>query len=111
MKFSASINTILLGYEWRTVLFKVTNTKVHEKLMKFIATHKTVDNTFKMVGEYNFYVNVISKDSMEFNKFMTELNSEFRNDIVKIDRTLLFGQEYFTWLPEGVKEDLEKNLK
>lgn len=110
-KFNTSINTPLLGYQWYAVIVKMIDPDKENEFINYILHNKSINAFFKTIGEYDFFLEIHTKSSIEFSDFVTEMLNRFGSAIVKHEEMLQFGQEFFTWFPEGLYKDLLEKVQ
>ncbi|MFC1801260.1 Lrp/AsnC family transcriptional regulator [Nanoarchaeota archaeon] len=108
--FYSSIHTPLLGHHWHAVIVKMVDPDKEKEFINYILNNTMNNAFFKTIGEFDFYIEVNVKSSLEFYHFITDMMSKFGKSIINYHEMLQFGQEYFTWFPEGVYKDLLKKV-
>ncbi len=111
--FKVRLNHFLFGYQYQFLFVKMPYIPDDKKkhFYHFCSTHPSVNATFKLIGQWNFCFEVFSKDALDVKKFMTELKQHFGDYINHITPAIEFNQNKFTYLPEGIVEEMENKLK
>lgn len=103
LDFRTMINLPKLGYQVHDLLIK-TNPKsadVERKLQRAFTTDKKLTYSVKVIGEYDYFITVLSQNNIELNEYISNLRDNFPDLIIEINALPLFEIVSHTQLAEN----------
>lgn len=83
-----------LGYQWHMVLLNL-RTMDEKKFYSYLKFHPKLAWCMKCIGPWNYKVTVFARDNKEFHAVLSDIRSEFTDDILSFDTLLVFNQHKF----------------
>lgn len=88
--FTAFISLAQLGYQMYPVLFNLRSIN-EQKFNTFLEMHPNILWSHKMVGNWNYQVNIFAKNNDHFQEVLDKLREEFSENIVSFDTMMVFN--------------------
>ncbi len=97
------MNKSLLGYEYYKVLLNVRfNSKEEERrFFSFLRYETSVIDIIRMMGKWNFELDIDVKNADEFHKVMMKLKNNFSKNIQDYESLLIFKEHKYNFFPMG----------
>ncbi|MBU2639922.1 MAG: Lrp/AsnC family transcriptional regulator [Nanoarchaeota archaeon] len=107
--YNITLNFKELGYEWYGIQLKLSkfSEEVEKKLKSFFKNHKKVLFYYRYIGDWDYDIGIIAKNSNELRNFINELRTNFPEEIKINDVSLILEEVTGYKLPKGI---FEKNL-
>jgi len=83
-----------LGYQWYKVIFRTKNLD-KKRFVAYLRTHSNVLWYTRVVGKWNYQFSIFAKDNEEFNRILSEIRTEFAENIINYDSFIIFNQHKF----------------
>jgi len=102
IKHSSLIDFKKIGYSARANIIIKVNAEEKECLKEYLLTHKNINNMFRINNGYDFLLDVIFKDIEDSEKFIEELETDFKIKKIEVHYLIsnLKTEEFLTCLQE-----------
>ena len=88
--FTSYFSLSSLGYQMFQVLMQVRNHNEPE-FLTFVNAHPNILWTYKMIGEWNYQVNIFALNNAHLHEVLNDLRNRFSDNIVSYDTSLVFN--------------------
>jgi len=112
-EFKTRISFKTLGYNWYQLLLDLRNFPESEE-KKFVEKLKQIPNlsyVVKCMGKWDFEIHVHAESNEEFRKILMKVRDSLTDYIISYDTMLMFSKYKSTPLPDGVVQELIKEVK
>lgn len=97
------LNKSLMGYQYHKVLLKMRffNNKEEKTFMEFVKNEKNIVDIIRMMGDWNFELDIEVKNIYEFHDIMMLIKNTFPKNIQSYDTLLILKEHKLNFFPLG----------
>lgn len=89
-QFQAFVSIAHLGYQMYPVLMNIYNVDEH-KLLTYLKIHPNICWAYKLVGNWNYQINIFAKNNAHFQNIVNDFKEHFSENSVAFDPIMVFN--------------------
>lgn len=103
--YRVAVDESLLGFSKYKILLKLgnINEKTYSTLLAFLKMQKSMQYIKRCVGEWDFSITILAKDTNELRKIILDIKSNLKEALDDYKILILFEEHKNTYFPEGIK--------
>lgn len=103
--YRVAVNEAMLGFSKYKILLKLgnINEQTYSTLLAFLKMQKSMQYIKRCVGEWDFSITVLAKDTNELRKITTDIKSNLKEALDDYKILILFEEHKNTYFPEGIR--------
>ena len=102
--YRVAVDEALLGFSKYKILLKLgnINEQTYSKLLTFLKMQKSMQYIKRCVGEWDFSITILAKDTKELRKTILDIKSNLKQALDDYKILILFEEHKNTYFPEGI---------
>lgn len=97
------INKSKIGYQYHKLLLniKFDNKQEENKFFTYLRKEKNIIDIIRMMGNWNFELDIDVKNATEFHEIIMDLKNNFPRNILSYEALLIFKEHKYNLFPQG----------
>ncbi len=110
--YRSALNVEELGYLWLMVMadVKVIDKEKEKSVQGFFKSHKNIFYVDKIIGKWNYRIQILAKDHKEFYKVLVDIRNRLSDLLKAYELVIIFNHTKQISLPKGAIDELRKKL-